>query len=100
MDEWVLNTSNSRIKEKIKWKKANKERKLTTLRGKKKSRKLWLVNIRSSYYYWGRHYKLDWTSWSKDLNKIYTKILTFKSGFLNVKLEKSEIVMLLGWKKM
>jgi len=70
------------------------------LRGKKKSRKFRLVNIRISYYYRVRHYKLDFTSWSKDLNKIYTKILNFELGFLNVKVGKGEIVMLLGWNKM
>ena len=37
-----------------------------TLRGKKRTRKLRLVNIRSSYHNWVRHYKLDYTSLSKD----------------------------------
>jgi hypothetical protein len=71
-----------------------------TLKEKKKSRKIQLVNIRSSYYYRVRHYKLDCISWSKDLKKIYAKILNFELEFLNVKVEKNEIVMLLGWNKM
>lgn len=44
MNEWVLSTYNSISKEKIKWGKGSKERKLTTLKEKKtRSKKLRLI---------------------------------------------------------